>query len=155
MIRRFFDFVKESFGIDYIKNISDFTKNNGIQGDFFQWQTNNAKEITISKTPKGIDKGFPRKRECYKNAFKVVSDNYNNEILYVEGIIIFHGIPIEHAWNKIGDTYFDVTAEIDGSKYEEYISIVEIGYDKIHEYAYKTGHYGSYLKSSFEDRVKG
>jgi hypothetical protein len=155
MIKRFYDYIKESFGLNYIKNIAEFTKGNGKQGEYFQWQYTNAKEIKVSKTPKGINKGIPVKRECYKNAFKVVSDNYTHNIMYVEGYVIFHDIPIEHAWNKIGDIYFDVTAELNKSVYSEYISITEIGYDKIHEYAYKTGHYGSYLKPAFEDNIKG
>lgn len=50
----------------------------------------------------------PRKHKCYKNAFHVA------EILgfeYCEGYLFDTGFPIEHAFNKVGDKYIDVTVE--------------------------------------------
>lgn len=156
MIKRFVDFLKESYLIDHIKLVANFTKNNGKQGEFFQWQVDNAKEIKISPTPKDVKKGNPIIKECWRNSFKVVSENYNKDILYVEGFVKMVGIdvPIEHAWNKMGDIYFDVTSEIRGVKYEEYISIIELDTDKIWEYADKSKHYGSYLRTHFEKLIK-
>ena len=64
---------------------------------------------------------------------------------------MMHGIPIEHAWNKIGDVYFDVTSEISGIKHKEYISIIELNSDKIWKYADETGFYGPFMSSCFLD----
>ena len=138
--------------MDYMSHIANLTKDNGKQGKFFKWQADSAKEIKISPTPKDIDKQEPILKQCWRNSFKVVIENYGKDIIYVEGFVKMHGInlPIEHAWNRIGDIYFDVTSEIRGVKYEEYISVIELNEEQIWEYADKTGHYGSYLRNHFE-----
>ena len=139
----------ENNGIDYLKLISKIAS--GEQLKFFQWQISNAKEVIMSPIPKGIKLGTPKSKECYKNAFKIVDENWDKDILYVEGLIMMHGIPIDHAWNKIGDIYFDITANITGIKHEEYTSIIELPADKIWEYANDSGTYGGYLAQAFLD----
>jgi len=49
----------------------------------------------------------PKKRECYKNALDVA--RYLN-CEYVEGMMQCY-IGIDHAFNKVGDKYIDVTKE--------------------------------------------
>lgn len=50
-------------------------------------------------------------KECYRNAALVAMLSENVE--YVEG---YYGVVnifgIEHAWNRVGDKYFDITAEL-------------------------------------------
>ena len=75
----------------------------------------------------------PKPKECFKNAQNVV--RYIPGTVYVEGQYGVCGcVGVEHAINRIGDKYFDVTAELalgkDVTK-EDYISIMEVtnGYD--------------------------
>ena len=151
MINNFLNFLKESSnsGMDYLQQIAALTSGN--QGEFFKWQVNNAKNITISPTPGYIDKGNPQLKNCYKNSFAVIDKNYDKDILYVEGLIMLGNIPIEHSWNKIGDIYFDVTQEIKNIKFEGYTSIIELTEEQVCKYMEITGRYGSYLKQAFLD----
>ena len=52
----------------------------------------------------------PLPRMCYRNAHRMV-EIFPDKCQYVEGFTtIFNGgFPIEHAWNKVGDVYVDVT----------------------------------------------
>ena len=75
----------------------------------------------------------PKPKECFKNAQNVV--RYIPGTVYVEGQYGVCGcVGVEHGFNRIGDKYFDVTAELalgeDVTK-EDYISIMEVtnGYD--------------------------
>lgn len=52
-----------------------------------------------------------KQKECYANALHVAERCSELGVEYCEGWIFYHGIPIDHAFNKIGDIYFDVTAE--------------------------------------------
>lgn len=146
-LKNFSNFLNES-GLDWLKSLSTINSN---QANYFKWQFENANVVTISKTPKDIIKGVHSIKECFKNAYKIVSDNYSKDVKYVEGIVVYSGIPIEHAWNKIGDIYFDVTAEIKGHKYDEYISIAEINIDELLKYANETGKYGPYLNLIYKN----
>lgn len=71
-----------------------------------------------------------RKKECFNNSFKALSGHPDS--LYVLGYVFLHNIPIEHAWIKEGDRYFDVT--LDPEKQHGYVSVVEIPFDKVMEY---------------------
>lgn len=75
----------------------------------------------------------PKPKECFKNAQNVV--RYIPGTVYVEGQCGVCGcVGVEHGFNRIGDKYFDVTAELalgeDVTK-EDYVSIMEVtnGYD--------------------------
>lgn len=72
-------------------------------------------------------------KQCFNNAFKSLSASENSK--YVLGYILFKGIPIEHAWIKEGNEYFDVT--LDPSKQDSYISVYEAPYDEVFEYVDK------------------
>lgn len=79
----------------------------------------------IDRIKKAIE---PKAKECFKNAQNVV--RYISGTEYVEGQYGIEGvIGVEHAFNKIGDKYFDVTAELvlgkDVTK-EAYVSILEV-----------------------------
>lgn len=62
----------------------------------------------------------PEKKNCYANALHVAEYLREHDVKYCEGWLIMHGLPIEHAFNKTGDTYFDVTEEfaLDGDPAE-------------------------------------
>ena len=54
------------------------------------------------------------KKECYKNAAQIAIylSNPDRNIEYVEGRAMVAGFPVEHAWNKVDDKYFDATFEL-------------------------------------------
>ncbi len=57
----------------------------------------------------------PKIKCCYENAYHFASrmqESLGREILYCEGYMLFHGLPIEHAFNKIDGRYVDITAEL-------------------------------------------
>lgn len=123
----------------------------GKQQLFFEWQFNNSKECKVEKTPKEIKKGKPQIKQCYQNSVDVVLLNEN--VKYCEGFVLFMGIPIEHAWNKIDDKYFDVTSDFalkdrGGLKGEEYLSIVELSKEELRQ-VYKRGDYQSITSKVF------
>lgn len=143
--------MKISNGLNYLKSIISITS--GIQKQFYEWQLNNAKIIKISETPKNIKTKRILAKDCYKNSFQTVDNNFNLNIKYVEGIAMFKGIPIEHAWNKIDDIYFDVTSEeiFNINHFDEYISLMEIDCDEMMRIANELGTYGPYLKYKFKN----
>lgn len=85
--------------------------------------------------PKEVDVKFKkmsgaRKKECFNNAFKELLNHSDG--VYVLGYVFLHSIPIEHAWVKEGETYFDVT--LDPEKQHGYVSVAEIPFDELSEY---------------------
>jgi hypothetical protein len=88
--------------------------------------------------PKNVDVEFKKisgaqKKQCFNNAFKSLSVHPDSK--YVLGYVFLHNIPIEHAWIKEGDKYFDVT--LDPTKHEGYISVAEFSFDEVMEYVDK------------------
>lgn len=130
--------------MEYLESLVKITQ--GKQKEFYAKQLNSARECTISPTPSDIDTADPQIKQCYNNSFFVVMNN--PEALYVEGVAMFHGIPIDHAWNRIGDTYFDVTSEgpLKGkSQFTDYVSYLELGHDKLLELGEELGHSGPFM----------
>ncbi len=122
----------------------------GKQKEFFSWQLKKTKVCKISTTPNDIKVGHPQLKQCYQNSFDVVM--LNKDVKYCEGFVSFMGIPIEHAWNKIGDEYFDVTA--DGplkdrqGKFDEYLSVIELSKEELKDLGKKPD-YQSYISKQF------
>lgn len=92
-------------------------------------------------------------RECYKNASLVCL--YFPEVEYCEGRFMFHGIPIEHAFNKIGDKYFDVTMELAlGAELpDEYACYKVYKSSKVLDYLAAKRVYGGILEDEFRAKV--
>lgn len=85
----------------------------------------------IKSQPKLVDVSFKilknaKQKDCFNNAFKAQS--LNSRAIYVLGYAFIHNIPIEHAWIKEDDNYFDVT--FPPEKYQ-YVSVVELSLDEI------------------------
>ena len=105
-----------------------------------------------------------RKKECYSNALhtaellehidevslmgKVVK---KPEVKYVEGYLLTLGLPIDHAFNKIGDWYFDVTMDLLHDRVEEdcYWKIGEWSYREALKLMCETGYYGGVFDTLF------
>ena len=56
----------------------------------------------------------PKEKCCYEDAFHTASYITETDVKYCEGYLIVYGLPIEHAFNKVGDCYIDVTREFGG-----------------------------------------
>ena len=98
----------------------------------------------------------PLPRLCYRNAHRMV-ELFPDKCQYVEGFTTkFNGeFPIEHAWNKVGDVYVDVTYEM-ALKSEVtkdlYMALGTYNLMTITQSASETGYYGGiythrYIKS--------
>ena len=114
--------VKELFESDQLATVKMLTQS-------MRFIESNPKEVDV----KYRKHGRAQKKECFNNSFRDMSD-HSGEI-YVLGFIFFHGIPIEHAWVKDGDTYFDVT--LDPKEQQGYVSVLELSLEQVMEYVDK------------------
>jgi hypothetical protein len=88
----------------------------------------------------------PLPRMCYRNAHLMV-ELFPDKCQYVEGFTtIFNGgFPIEHAWNKVGNVYVDVTYEMaleQDVKKELYMALGAYNLMTITQAISETGYYG-------------
>lgn len=125
---------KENFMISQMQRIASITS--GRQREFFNFKLRHAKEVapvsirdvfTADEIEWIMEEVKPEKKQCFKNATLITQ--LFPDVVYVEGEFGFAGvIGIEHAFNRRGDKYFDVTAEIclgiNVTK-ESYVSILE------------------------------
>lgn len=85
----------------------------------------------------------PVVKECYKNAH-LLTLLFPDRVQYVEGKTnVF--IPIDHAFNRVGNKYIDITFEfalgLDPTQYE-YVAFGEYPAGVIEEITDQTGYYG-------------
>lgn len=95
----------------------------------------------------------PQKKECYKNATRL-ANMFNCK--YVEGRMLVGGVfGCDHAFNRVGDKYVDITAEIaleDDPTKIEYIAFKEWTAEEAVGIAISQGVYGElYIKSITDD----
>ena len=96
----------------------------------------------------------PKKKECYKNALLVAQYLHCD---YVEGYVNIGGLPIEHAFNKMNGSYFDVTLELAlGDKVDkyEYTSIMELDRERVLDIASELELYGPYASYVYSKQIK-
>ena len=92
----------------------------------------------------------PKKKMCYRNAH-LLTCLFPDKVKYVDGrVAVWNtGFPIDHAFNKIGDKYVDITFEMvwgeDVTKYD-YIKFMEYDIDQVEYVSEKTGYYGECYK---------
>lgn len=121
--------------IEQLLQFVNLTKGSN-QGAFYRAKLDAAKDVKVEPlksvlTKEQIDKISHlrfKPKECYRNAF-LVAQALNCE--YVEGQMLFH-FGIDHAFNKIGNRYFDVTKELvlkENPSKCEYISIGEYSWE--------------------------
>lgn len=89
----------------------------------------------------------PQARQCYRNAH-LLCEAFPERFLYCEGRANVP-IPVDHAFNKVGDVYIDITFELalneDPSIYE-YVTFGEYGAKTIRKVTSETGYYGEVYK---------
>lgn len=138
--------------LDQIVNMTS-----GKQKEYYSWIREQAKEVQISpahevlglseKEVKDYLKRFCTQKQCYSNSTRIMDINPNIE--YVEGTLMMMGaIPIDHAWNKLGDQYFDVTSYYfnQSSPGDSYWSVLELSQIQLTEILSETGTYGDIIR---------
>ena len=87
-------------------------------------------------------------KQCFRNAFRIadILRHPDSRIQYVEGrVLVANFLPIEHAWNKVGDKFFDVTFELilgyDVTK-ESYAAMAEYDVDYVRGILLDKGYWG-------------
>ena len=94
----------------------------------------------------------PRQHECYRNAHEATRIL---GVKYVEGFVEVGGLPIDHAFNKRGDKYFDITTELVLKEpCKEYVSTWELDGLECARISLITGVYGSYGRFLFDEILK-
>lgn len=94
----------------------------------------------------------PQAKECYKNA-TLVCGLFPDRVMYVEGRFTVCGaFSTEHAWNRLGDKYFDVTMELAlerNPEDEEYIALGDYTNEELLEYLLDAKVYGNIVWQEF------
>lgn len=152
---------KENFMIRQIRRIASITS--GRQKEFFNFKLEHAKEVApVSIRDVFTDEEIerikrevrPEKKHCFKNA--TLMTQLFPDVVYVEGELGIMGvIGTEHAFNRKGDKYFDVTMEMclgkDVTK-ESYVSILEEDdKDALTCFIMDTKTYGAYIPYCHEN----
>ena len=145
----------------YIKGPLEITS--GKQKEYFQWQWDNHKMVKPKSykddlklkeiVEDHLNYNKTKKKDCYRTALFMSQES--NDILYVEGMISFMGVPIEHAWNIYKkDYHFDITKEVlfKGEFAEEYMSILVLTNKEAQSYALDLGKSGPYLSEYFRKK---
>jgi len=131
----------------------------GKQAEFFKWERDNAKYVEvnpISDLPQDVQDNIwatgPKIKECFGNSARIAMGGIKGA-KYVEGFVSFAGvIPLEHAWVKIGDKYYDPTAEgplKGGSDMGHYTALIELNEDEVLDYMVKERKHGPWVGSYY------
>lgn len=131
----------------------------GNQQEYFKGLLNVAKPVEVVSIKDVFTKDEikmikrlvrPKKKMCYRNSH-LLTLLFPDKVKYVEGRFScsFIGLPIDHAFNRVGDKYVDITVELalkEDVTEHEYIKFAEYDSEQIDAAAYETGYYGEYYK---------
>lgn len=103
-------------------------------------------------------KSIVEPKQCFKNAYSLAYINIKHpdgRVKYVEGrALVANFLPIEHAWNCIGDKYFDATFELALGKdvtTENYALLAEYGLKQVTEIILERKYWGEiYREEKFK-----
>ena len=152
---------KENFMISQMQRIASITS--GRQREFFNFKLQHAKEVapvsihdvfTAEEIERIMEEVRPEKKHCFKNA--TLMAQLFPDVVYVEGELGIMGvIGIEHAFNRKGDKYFDVTMEMCLGKNvtkESYVSILEEDdKDALTQFIMDTKTYDAYIPYYYQN----
>ena len=122
--------------------MAQLTYADGKQNAYFNQQAQDAKEVEVSSVFDVFTADEvltilrvvePKKRQCYRNS-ALMTELFPDRCKYVEGYG-WNGIfKVEHAFNRVGDKYIDITWELalgeDVSKLP-YVALIEADRDEI------------------------
>lgn len=146
--------VKENSLIVELRTFAKLIGEEGRQAEFYRQMLQDAKPIEITRLSevftadeiKAIKRFVnPKPKECFRNA--TLFAHIYPEVKYVEGKFTVCGtFGTEHAWNKVGDKYVDITMELaldrDPTK-EEYMALGEYDQETVVSICSEVGFYGS------------
>lgn len=93
-----------------------------------------------------------QEKECYKNA-TMICGLFPDRVRYVEGRFTVCGaFSTEHAWNRLGGKYFDVTMELvleRNPEEEEYMALGDYTYQELLDYLLDAKVYGNIVGQEF------
>jgi hypothetical protein len=93
----------------------------------------NLSKVTVTHTKSK----FNSPKSCFYNAQRLALSKPGAK--YVLGFYLFGGIPLEHAWVKIGTEYMDSTLEPHEGITSEYYSVVELDQHQLKQLIAKIG----------------
>ena len=97
----------------------------------------------------------PKPKECYRNAH-LLCEAFPDRFQYCEGKANVP-IPIDHAFNKVGDVYIDITFEFalnENPSIYEYVSFGEYDAKTIRKAVLQTGYYGQVYRWLYYQSLK-
>lgn len=97
----------------------------------------------------------PQPKECYRNAH-LLCEAFPDRFQYCEGKANVP-IPIDHAFNKVGDVYIDITFEFalhENPTEYEYVSFGEYDAKTIRKAVLQTGYYGKVYRWLYYQSMK-
>lgn len=89
----------------------------------------------------------PQPQQCYRNAH-LLCQLFPERVQYCEGKVLAF-FPIEHAFNRVGDKYVDITFEFalhENPSIYEYVTFGEYDAKTIRKAVLETGYYGEIYK---------
>lgn len=156
---------KENSLIVELRTFAKLIGEEGRQAEFYRQMLKDAKPIEVVRLSdvfteteiKAIKKFVkPQVKECFRNA--TLFAHIFPEVKYVEGKMTVCGtFGTEHAWNKVGDKYVDITMELALGRdvnEEEYMSLGEYDEETITRITNKTEFYGNIYNELFIERRK-
>lgn len=147
--------------LEELRALRDLTT--GRSCEYFEAMLAGAKPVTITPLAEIFTKDEielirvgvqPRIKECYRNAHLMAL--YFPDVAYVEGKMrLGCGFSIDHAFNRRGERYFDITRElalgesVEEEGVEDYLSVGEWDADTINAVALETGTYGDIFRKLY------
>lgn len=132
--------MKQNPIIDEIKRLASMGWPNPYQAAYFRQQAKDAKDVRCVSvaevlTPEETEKAkaIVKKNQCFKNAL-LLAAAFPDRIQYVEGFVWAGMVKLEHAVNKVGDKYVDITYELAlglNPEGEIYASLIEADADEV------------------------
>lgn len=152
---------KENILITELRTIAGMVS--GSQAEFYDQMLKDAKPIKVAKLADVFTADQiarietfvnPEPKLCYKNA--TLFSLYFPGVDYVEGkMTCCRTFGIEHAWNKVGDKYIDITMELalkrDPSE-EEYLALGEYDAEVVSKICVDRGYYGEIYQESLRKK---
>lgn len=97
----------------------------------------------------------PQPKKCYRNAH-LLCETFPDRFQYCDGKVNVP-IPIDHAFNKVGDVYIDITFEFalhENPSIYEYVTFGEYDAKTIRKAVLETGYYGGIYNWLYYKRKK-
>ncbi|MBR0290895.1 MAG: hypothetical protein IJQ79_02045 [Bacteroidales bacterium] len=130
--------------IEELTALSKFKWGNQLQQEFFNRQAADAVPVEVSSvksvfSPEEIRlikaAVQPKKGQCYRNA-ALLTELFPDRCKYVEGFGWNRILKVEHAFNRVGDKYVDITWELvlgEDVTSIPYVSLIEASRDEVLE----------------------